>query len=168
MHGFIFIIIWVFFIRPIEAATQTSTITITIPALVQISGLSDIALLPINIASSVQGNTTACVYSNNITPLGSYFVTATSTNASAGSFRVKQGSSFITYNAFWNNTSSPIQSTALSSGAKTALQTGASSTSLSCGGTPNANFNLSFSASQIAGAPPGVYTDTVTILISPS
>ncbi|WP_131792975.1 hypothetical protein [Legionella birminghamensis] len=35
-------------------------------------------------------------------------------------------------------------------------------------GTPNANFNIRISSAQVTGAPAAVYTDTVTLLISPS
>ncbi|WP_133139418.1 hypothetical protein [Legionella genomosp. 1] len=147
---------------------SAASVTVTVPALVQISGLSNITLSPINLSSPVTGNTTACIYTNTISPLGSYFVTATSANAASGTFRVVNGSNFITYNAYWNPGSAPSQTITLVSGVKTAQQTGGSSTSLTCGGTPNANFNIRITSSQVAGAPAAVYTDTVTLLISPS
>lgn len=143
-------------------------VTLTIPALVRVSGLSDITMSPTTIASDVTGSTTACIYSNVVSPLGSYYVTATSVNASSGAFRVKNGTDFITYTAFWNNSSATSQTTALTSGTKTAQQTNGSAISLTCGGTPNANFNVNFSSAQIAGAPPLTYTDTVTLLITPT
>jgi hypothetical protein len=152
-------------------STGTVAVSITIPSLVQITGLSDIALTPTTISGSVTGNTTACIYSNVVSPLGSYFVTATSANAAAGAFRVNNGGTtgtYITYSAFWNNSSAPAQTTALTSGTKSAQQTGGSAVSLTCGGTPNANFNISFSSAQIAGAVPNTYTDTVTLLITPT
>lgn len=92
-------------------------VSVTIPVLVQISNLSDITLLPTSFANSIAGNTTACIYTNNITPLESYFVTATSTNALSGSFRVFSSatSKYITYSAFWSNTSSPTQTLSLGS-----------------------------------------------------
>ncbi|WP_133139417.1 hypothetical protein [Legionella genomosp. 1] len=149
-------------------STGTVNVSITIPALVQISGLADIAL-GTPVAFPVTGNTTACIYSNVASPLGSYFVTATSNNASAGAFRVNDGgTNFITYSAYWNNTSAATQTTLLTSGTKTAQQTGGNAVSLTCGGTPNANFNISFSAAQVAGAPAATYTDTVTLLITPT
>lgn len=148
-------------------STGTVGVSITIPALVQISSLSDIALgTPSSYPAT--GNTTACIYSNLVSPAGGYYVTATSLNASAGAFRVVNSGNFITYSAYWNNTSAATQTTALTSGTKTAVQTGGSATSVTCGGTPNANFNVSFSATQIQAASPASYTDTVTVLITPS
>ncbi len=150
------------------ANPSTATVTVTIPALVQISGLSDISLSPTNFGIAVTGNTTVCIYTNVISPLGSYFVTATSANPSSGAFRVANGSNFITYNAFWNGTSSPTQTTSLSSGTKTTQQSGGNSASLTCSGTPNANFNISLSSAQVLGASAATYTDTVTLVISPT
>lgn len=150
------------------ANPSVTTVSVTVPALVQISGLSDIALTPTNFASSVTGATTACIYTNVITPLGSYYVTATSLNALSGAFRITNGSNFITYTAFWNPASAPTQTVSLTSGVKTAQQLGGDSTSLTCSGTPNANFNINLTSAEVAGAPAAVYTDTVTLLISPS
>lgn len=150
------------------ANPSTTTVMVTIPALVQVSSLSDITLSPIDFSSSITGNTSVCIYTNTITPLGSYYVTASSAHASSGTFRVANGSQFITYNAYWNTASSPAQNVSLVSSVKTSQQTGGNGVSLTCAGSPNANFNIQFSNAQIAGAPAGTYTDTVTLLISPS
>jgi hypothetical protein len=149
-------------------STGTINVSITIPALVQITGLSDITLGSTS-SFPATGNTSACIYSNVASPLGSYFVTATSQNTSGTDFRVKNsGTNFIVYSAFWNNTSAATPTTALTSGTKTAQQTGGSAVSLTCGGSANANFNISFSASQVQSAPAATYTDVVTILITPT
>lgn len=149
-------------------STGTVNISITIPALVQATGFSDITLGSTS-SFPATGNTTACIYSNVASPLGSYFVTASSLNTSGSNFRVKDsGTNFIVYSAFWNNTSAASQTTALTSGTITAQQTGGSAVSLTCGGSANANFNISFSAAQVEGAPAATYTDVVTILITPT
>lgn len=149
-------------------SSGTVGVSITIPSLVQISGLSDITLGSTSTFPAT-GSTTACVYSNVSSPSGSYFVTASSLNTAATNFRVKDsGTNFIVYSAFWNNTSAATQTTALTSGTKTTQQTGGSATSVTCGGSANANFNISFSASQVQGAAAATYTDTVTVLITPT
>lgn len=149
-------------------STGTVNVSITIPALVQITGLSDITLGSTS-SFPATGNTTACIYSNVASPLGSYFVTATSQNTSGADFRVKDsGTNYIVYSAFWNNTSAATQTTALTSGTKTAQQTGGSAVSLTCGGSSNANFNISFSTAQVQGVPAATYTDVVTLLITPT
>ena len=147
---------------------SVATISATIPAFVRVSSVSDIILSPITFDSPIIGNTSVCIYSNTITPLGSYYVTAISANASGGSFRISNGASFIEYSAYWNTTSAPSQTTALVSGTKTGQLLGASGTSLNCGGSNNANFNIQISTAQISGKPPATYTDVVTLLISPT
>lgn len=153
-------------------STGTVNVTITIPPLVQISALSDIALSSTSTFSAT-GSTTACIYSNVATPLGSYYITATSLNASGGNFRVKDnGTDVITYSAYWGNTATAMQTApALVSGTKSAQQTGANTNSPTCGTstiTPTANFNINFSAAQLQVAPAATYTDVVTLLITPS
>ena len=176
--GIIIILINSIFPTWVLAATQGSlgatstgqvTVSITIPALVQISGLGNITLGSTSSFPAL-GNTTACIYSNVASPAGSYYVTATSQNSSGTNFRVNTGTDFIVYSAYWNNSAMPTQTTALTSSTKTAQQTNGNTTSLDCsGGTaPNANFNISFSASQVEGAKAATYTDQVTIVISPS
>lgn len=149
-------------------STGTLSVSITIPSLVQISGVSDIALgTPSSFPAT--GNTTLCIYSNVSSPLGSYYVTASSANENSGSFRVKDsGSNYIVYSAYWNNSSAASQTTALTSSTKTAQQTGGNAVSLTCGGSANANFNISFSASQVAGVAAASYADTVTLLVTPT
>jgi hypothetical protein len=150
------------------ANPSVTTVSVVIPALVQISGLSDIALSPTNFSSNTTGATTACIYTNILSPQGSYYVTATSQNASSGLFRVANGTKFVTYSAFWNPTSASTQTVTLTSGIKTAQQSGGSDNSFTCSGSPNANFNISFSPASIAGASPAIYNDTVTLVLSPS
>lgn len=149
-------------------STGTVNVSITIPSLVQITGLNDITLSSTS-SYPATGNTSACIYSNVASPLGSYYVTATSLNTSGTDFRVQDGATdYIVYSAYWNNTSAATPTTALTSGTKTAQQTGGSAVSLTCGGGANANFNISFSASQVEGAPAATYSDVVTILITPT
>lgn len=149
-------------------STGTVNVSITIPSLVQISGLSDITLGSTSTFPAT-GSSGACIYSNVVTPLGSYYITATSLNSTGTNFRVKDSNTdYITYSAYWNNTATATQTTALASGTKSAQQTGGSAVSLTCAGTANANFNIGFSAAQIQGAPAATYTDVVTLLITPS
>ena len=146
-------------------STGTVTVSITIPALVQISGLSDLTIAS---ASSfpATASTTACIYSNVASPLGSYYVTASSANGSAGVFKVKDsGTDYITYTAYWTDT---VETKELASGTKTAQRAGGNSTALDCGSSSNANFNISIAATDVQTVPAATYTDTVTLLISPS
>ena len=157
------------------AATQgtlgtTSTgdvvISLTIPGLVQISGLSDIALTPIDTSVDASGSTTACIYSNSSTP-GGYTINATSGNGGAGSFITVNGGNNLAYTATWDDGSGGGP-TALTSGTTLIGQTNADQTSTNCSGGSNATFAINFTAANMQAVPQGVYTDTVTLVVAPT
>jgi hypothetical protein len=148
-----------------STSTGTTVITITIPALVQISGLSDITLNPATIDTDVAGSTTACIYSNQSATPGGYVVTATSGTGGAGSFLTTDGSNNLAYTATWNDGSGAVS---LTSGTTLTGQTGADQTQVDCSGGSNATFAINFAAANMQGVPQGTYTDTVTLLIEPT
>ncbi len=145
-------------------STGTVNISLTIPQLVKISGLSDIALGTIS-GAPVSGNTTACIYSNNS---GNYAVTVTGSGA-GGAFTIAGPSpattSTIAYTADWiaNSITAP-----LTAGTKLTGRTGANTTSVNCAGGSNATFSVTFSEAAITAVPSGAYSGTATILISPT
>lgn len=147
-------------------STGSVNISLTIPALVQISGLTDIALGTVNGPFPATGSTPACIYSNNS---GNYTVTVTG-SGTGGAFTVSGPSpattSTIAYTATWTAGSGAAQS--LTAGTKLSGLSGANTTSTNCGGSTNATFAISFSSANIAAAPAGGYSGTATILISPT
>jgi hypothetical protein len=172
-----------FFLTSAEAAIQGSTgttstgqvqVQIIIPALVNISGLTDITIpTPTNFSVPATGQTTACVYTNSAAATPTYAVTATSANSGGGTdFFVKNGpSSTLKYTATWTNTGSTPGPVTLASGVKVTGRTGANNTSTTCasgGPSSNATFAVSFAAADMQLAPDGTYTDTATIVISPT
>ena len=129
------------------------------------NNLSDITLTPINIDTDVSGNTTACIYSNQAATPGGYVITATSGTGGVGSFLTTDGSNNLSYTATWDDGSG---ASSLTSGTQLTGQTGADETLIDCGGVPNATFAVNFVAADMQGVPQGTYTDTVTLLISPT
>lgn len=143
-------------------STGTVTISLTVPQLVRISGLSDIALGTVNGPFPVAGNTTACIYSNNS---GNYAVTVTG-NGTASAFTVAGPASYaLPYTASWTSNAGTAP---LTTNVKLDGQTGASTTSVNCSGVNNATFAVSFAETDIAAAPAGGYTGIATIVISPT
>lgn len=151
-----------------SANPSTTAVSVTIPAVVQISGLNDISMVATDFTNAITGATTACIYTNLINPLGSYYITASSNYAASGVFRLSNGSSFLSYSAFWNPAAASTSTQPLSSGVKSSQQANGNGSSLTCSGSPNANFNINIAIANLAGAPPGTYTDTVTLVISPA
>lgn len=153
-----------------SSSTGTVLVSIVIPGIVQISGLQDI-----NLGSPstypVTGLTSACIYSNVVSPVGAYYVKATSSHPTgAGDFQVSNGTFSFIYSAFWNDASGTTPGgLQLTSAVETSQLSGGNNQSTNCGGIANANFNVQFDEAQIQSAPPSAtaYTDQVTILITP-
>lgn len=165
----LFLLILSFNIHSVFAATDgtlgatsqgTVNISLTIPQLVRISGLSDIALGTVTSAPAT-GNTTACIYSNSA---GNYSITATG-SGTAGAFTVTDGTNNISYSSTWDD--GVAGATALTAGTALTGRQGASTTSVTCGGGSNSTFAITFSEADIAAAPQGNYTGVATLLISP-
>lgn len=155
------------------SSTGTVNIGLTIIGVVQISNLSDITLeytpgLNTDLTSVVN----VCIYSNSLTS-SNYFITATSTNAAAGVMRVSNGAgtpAYIPYTVQWYiQVDAGGTATSLVNATKNSTAfTGASSSSASCGGNPNASFKATFLAADLEAAGSGTYSDTLTFLLSSS
>lgn len=154
-------------------STGTTDITLTISDLVDITALTDINVTPSDYSVDNTGYTNACIYSNQTTIPGGYAVTVTSANATGTTFRTRKGATadYAVYTATWDDdpqgTPSP---TSLDSGVKLTGQTGADQGDITCAGTSgyNARFEITFTAAVLQAAPAGTYTDTATIVISPT
>jgi hypothetical protein len=107
---------------------------------------------------------TACLYSTT----GSYTIQATSGNAQSGNFRLKgTGSNFIRYMVDWFNDPAAGTDTSLNSGTTSGSIGGANTTSDTCGGSVNARIRISIDSGTFTAAPPGTYSDTLTLLAPP-
>lgn len=145
-------------------SSGTVGVSVTVPSTVLISNLSDISVTATDPTPS--GETSPCIFTN--VPAATYTITATSAHDSAGSFRVNDGSNYVTYTAQWNDEDNP-GGTALTSATTLTGQTSANTSSLNCGGPggSNARFTVTFSRDTLLAAPYGTYTDTVTLLVAP-
>ena len=146
------------------AATSSGTtvLSLSVPNLVQISGLANVGLTGYVPGSDSTGSSDACVYSN---AAGNYYVTLTSTS---GAFNLTDGSNTIPYAVTWDDTpaSTPSPDSVVYA-TKSGLQAGNAS-STTCGGTPNASLAVTVNSADMAAKPAGSYSDTITILVSPT
>ncbi len=144
-------------------STGTTNISITKGDQALITKLTDINLGAWT-AGAVTGVSNACVY----TTTGGYSVTATSANVGATStFRLFNGTAgYITYTVQWQDNGGTYDPTAYN----TALigQAG-DNTAQDCGGAAatNAKVQVNITNAQMTAAANGVYTDTLTLLITP-
>ncbi len=130
---------------------------------VSITGLNDIvfaasATTPAPLADPV------CVFSNP----GSYTVNVSSANAAGGTYRLSSGSGFINYSVSWFNAGSGGATVALTSGTASPSITGADQTSPTCGGGDTARIQVTIDPATYISAPAATYTDTLTIIVSPT
>jgi hypothetical protein len=151
-----------------STSTGTSSLSATIPALGRITGIADLALGSFDGSTDMNGDDDVCVFSN--VGSGTYAVTMTSANESAGAFRVTDGGgNFAAYNAYWNDVTTTTGRVAVTSSVQLTTQTGANTVSPTCASGPanTGNFSVNVPAANLTGVPAGSYTDTITILITP-
>jgi hypothetical protein len=144
----------------------TTSVSITIPPKIQISGLSNIAVPEFTGSGDSAASDDVCVYSNNAT--GNYQVTATG-SGTGGAFVLDHAtlSETVPYTAKWNDASGTTGNQALSSGVPLANQGNASSSALDCAGVPNANLEISVSEASMKANPSGNYQGNMAVLVEP-
>ncbi len=162
-------------IAPVQAATQgtigsTSTgsigVSVTIPSLAQISKLADLTLGSWTGTGALSAsNNGICVWSST----GGYSITATSANGAGSVFNVKSGSNVVAYEVQWAQTGGAASGASLNSGGALGGQTtNASSVDCSTGAQTTAGVFVSIPAANLSGKAAGTYTDTLTLLVSPT
>jgi hypothetical protein len=130
---------------------------------VRISGLTDL-FFPGSANAPAPLSQTACIYATT----GSYTIQATSANTLNNQFRLKDATTdYITSTVGWANVAAGGTANLLNSGIASSGLTGANTTSSTCNGTANANFQVSIDAPTFNAAPAGSYTDTLTLIVAP-
>lgn len=168
-------------------STGTVGISVTKPAQVQITGLTDMVVQnwtvtadpgePGDVTGNVALDSTACIYSTGLatTTAGDYTLTITGTN-SATNFYLQDsatpagtGAAYqIPYTVKWNNAVG-AGGTAMTDNTSANFTLG-DSISASCadvGGT-NAQVNVAILATDLAAAGVSTFTDTLTLLVAPN
>jgi spore coat protein U-like protein len=144
--------------------TSTGTIQILIAKgnAVKISNLDDIDL-GYWTSGAVQDRTeTLCVYSST----GTYRITASSSNPSGTTFRLKSGSAYIPYSFSWKDTVGGGGFTTLSHNVVVSGQAGRK-TNDNCSTGDNATIRIRIATNDIKTAASGSYRDRVTLLVAP-
>ncbi|TQV89035.1 hypothetical protein [Aliikangiella coralliicola] len=152
------------------AATQgtlgaTSTgdliISLDIDNLVRVSNLNDINLGNFNGgAGDLSGSDTFCVYRNGA---GNYNINMSGSGA-ANAYTLASGANTLPYAVEFVNGAT---TTAMATGTALTGQTGANTTSDTCGGADNVSLNVTVANGDLAAAPAGTYTGTLTIVVAP-
>jgi hypothetical protein len=142
-------------------STGTTDISITKASLVNITGLSDIALIG-TAGNDKVGATTACVYRNSA---GTYSVTATGANSNGDTaFLLSSGTDTLAYTVVFDD---------LNNGATALTHAGSEGTAqvahtnATCGGGTNSSIEVTVATAAYDAAPTGAYAGTLTLVIAP-
>lgn len=146
-------------------STGTSDISLTVPELILISGMADVSFGTWSGSGDLDGNEDVCIYTNKAA--GTYVVTATGDGA-ANAFTVTDGSNTIAYAVAYNDVSGTTGEAALTTNVQSAQQSGADTSSQSCGGSDNANFHVTVTEANLLAAPAGAYSGTLTLVVEPN
>ena len=146
------------------SSSGSSEVTVTKEDLVLITGVGDLDLgAYTSTAADLSLSDALCVYSST----SAYKLTVTSANAS-DSFQLEDviGGSTIPYALTWAD-SSGNPNTVEPSGTIGNLSGNQTSTSCSDSSGTNASFSVTVLAADFNNAPPGNYSDTLTLMIEP-
>ncbi|MDC0359040.1 hypothetical protein OAO01_09510, partial [Oligoflexia bacterium] len=145
--------------------TGTADISVTIPDLIRITGMADIALGTYSGVGDLNGNEDVCIYTN--LAAGTYVVTATGDGA-ANAFTITDGSNTIAYNTYFNDQAGTTGEVQLTTGTQSAQQSGANTVSLTCGGGDTGNYHVEVLAANMSLVPSGAYSGTLTLVVEPN
>lgn len=150
------------------ATSQGSVgISATIPARVQITGLSDFAFGTLDPSTAASSAENVCVWSNTATK--GYSVTATGSGTSSA-FTLSNGSTTLAYGVQWAGSTGQTSGTALTTNtAATGFTSTATSPTCGSGPTTTASLIVTFSTAQMQAAVGSAtaFTGTLTLLVAP-
>ena len=154
-------------------ATSTGTVGIsaTVPAKVQLTGLSDFAFGTLDPASAASTSKNVCVWSNTGTK--GYNIKATGDGSDGGSnvaFTLSNGSTTLAYGVEWAGSTGQATGTALTTNtASTGFTSLAVNPTCSAAPTTTASLIVKFSTAQMQAAVGSntAYTGTLTLVVAP-
>lgn len=152
-------------------ATSTLTINVEIEVgrEVRVFGLDPIDLGTFDFSlSQVQGSDTFCVYDNGAAFSQTYIITFTSTN-NPGNFELASGGNTIDYQVEYDDSQTGTNFRGAASGGPITGNVNGSTGDVNCSsvGGDNGNVRVTVLAANAGSAPNGIYTDTLSILVSP-
>ena len=141
------------------SSSGTTDITLTIPDLIKVSGMTDIALGTWSGSGAKTGSDSICVYDNSG---GLYNATFTG-NGTASAFTIVNGGNIIPYTVTYDDGAGVD---AVTKGVPLGCA-GAHQTSFTCGGGTNGTIAISIAEADMAAKVAAVYSGTLTILVAP-
>ena len=143
-----------------QQASEQFTVSLVIPEMIRISGLTDIDLGLFDGTNDLIGQSAACVYRNS----GADTYTLTATGGSSSGFKVSNGLDAIAFQVTYDN-GSGVPGPLLH--ATPTNQSNAYTTDSACGGSPNASVSVTALANDMTGASAGNYAGILTLIVAP-
>jgi hypothetical protein len=145
-------------------ATSTGDLSmdLSIPNLTKLTDVADLNFGTYSGSGNAVLDDDVCVYTNNTS--GQYKVTARGSGTSFA-YTITNGSQTIPYTVRWNTIAGTAGNVNLPSNSQTTTLSGANTTSQSCGGVKNANFEVTMTRSAVLGVPAGTYSGILTLII---
>lgn len=145
-----------------EVSSGDVEVSVMIGSRVWITRLNDIDLGNYSGNGSLSGTARMCVYRNDS---GIYNITATSSNASNGTFRAAAGGQFVPYEVAFRDRIGNTFEEIVSGQRLTGLQ--GLNLAVLCLFLDNAALDVTFREADLQAATPGSYQDVITLLVEP-
>jgi hypothetical protein len=156
----------------VAAATSAEAgsvpISLTIPSLAQIGGLTDVTFANVSAQSDAVSTQSVCTYSNSLTR--SYTVTASGNGAGSAFTLAASGGATVRYSVGWADSAGSAATTNLTAGTPSAAFGNATILpTCAIGGAASSTLKITISAGDLQGMTGGAtYTGTLTLLITPA
>ena len=139
------------------SSTATIDLTLTITSLIRVSGAQDITLSAEQ-GESVEGMTPLCVSGTS----GTEYAIAVQGGSSAGDFVMQSGEGSLSYDVMYSDADGTVDMRPSVDVVGRAL-----ATDLECSDGANAQLTVAVDGTDSSTASPGVYSDVLTVMVSP-
>jgi hypothetical protein len=147
-----------------STSTGTASVSVTVPNLIRITGMADFPFGAYGGSGDLNNDQNVCVYTNKAS--GTYRVTGTGSGG-GGAFTLAKGGDTLDYAVYFNDVTGTTGEQPLTAGSALAGQSGANTSSQTCGGGSSANYHVEILETDLLAVPAGAYSGTLSILVEP-
>lgn len=152
-----------------DSDNQSYSASVSIDPLIQITHIDDISFgVYDGVSPVITQNESFCVYTNSVS--AEYSITASSTpGATPADYRISSGADYLDYRLRFSNTLDASGGIELDNGSTlpNVDANQASPLSQNCNGGDNAAVFVTIDGTDLQAAPPGSYSGTLTLMVSP-
>jgi len=143
----------------------SADMTLEIARLVRLSNMADLAFGQYSGSGNLSADRDVCVWTNDAD--ATYVVTATGDGENSA-FTVSADTEILAYSLYWNDSTGTENNHLLTANQVSAEMSNANTSSLSCGGVDNANFQVVLNQTALQASRPGAYAGVITFVVAPA